>query len=197
MRFSFPRRGHLAAIFTGIVVAAGCSSSSPNAQAFIFATISPTNGGSCAGISGMESFLQIGTMGTPGNPPNRIADGGPNHVSCTVKGSGSTFSISLSATSQSTTMGGSMTLSGDGISSDTGGTNLTGSFVGNITQGQYMSTNCVLTYSTPEGSGGIDPGRIWGHIECDGAMNGAVAVAGGMVSTCTIDVDFVFENCSS
>jgi hypothetical protein len=136
-------------------------------------------------------------MGTPGNPPNRIANGGPNNVSCSVKGSGSTFSITLVANSQSTTTGGSMTLTGSNISSDTGGTNLTGDFVGVITQGQYSSPNCTLTYSTPEGSGGIDPGRIWGHIECVGAINGSVMVGGGMVSTCTIDVDFVFENCSS
>jgi hypothetical protein len=200
MRFSFPRRGHLAAIFTGIVIAAGCSSSSPPAQAFIYGTIIPTNGGSCAGFQSVTPFLQIGTMGTTGDTAVRVPDGGVNHISCSVKGSGSTFSISLAATSQSTTTGGSMTLSGGGIST-TGGMNLDGVFEGNNTQGNtqgvYQSTACVLSYSTPEGPGGIEPGRIWGHIECDGATNGQVVVAGGMASTCTIMVDFVFENCSS
>jgi hypothetical protein len=204
MRFPFPRRGHFAAIFTGIVIAAGCSSSSPPAQAFVYGTITPTTGGSCAGIQGMTEFLEIGNMGTNGVTANRVADGGANHISCSVKGSGSTFAISLSATSQSTTMGGSITLTGGDISSSSGGTNLSGIFVGTSTggtatstNGQYSADNCTLTYTTPEGTGGIDPGRVWAHVECDGATNGNLSVEGGGPSTCNIEVDFVFENCSS
>ena len=198
MRFSFPRRGHLAAIFTGIVIAAGCSSSSPPAQAFVYGTITPTNGGSCAGIQSITPFLQIGQMPAPGqSDPQRVSDGGANHISCTVTGSGSAFNLHLQAESQSTTVGGSMTLDGKNVSGSSGGTNLTGSFLGTTTQGTYSAPACTLSYSTPEGSGGIAPGRIWGHIECDAAMNSNVNVSGGMPSTCNITVDFVFENCSS
>jgi hypothetical protein len=192
-------RGCVFPIFVGIVIAAGCSSSSPPAQAFVYATLTPTTCGSCAGIGGMTPFLQIGNMGTTGDVANRVADGGVNHISCDVKGSGSTYSISITATSQSMvtqTSAGSMVLTGNNISSS-GGTNLEGLFVGTNTQGQYTANNCTLTFSTPEGPGGIAPGRIWGHIDCPGATNGSAMVSGGLASTCTVDVDFVFENCSS
>ncbi len=199
MRFSFPRRGHLAAIFTGIVIAAGCSSSSPAAKAFVYGTITGS-GGTCAGVASMEPFLQIGTMGDPGlADPGRVSDGGSNHISCTVSGSGSTFSLSVSATSESTVtgMGGSMSLHGSNITA-AGGTGLSGVFVGTgVTQGTYNASNCTLSYTTPEGPGGIEPGRVWGHVECDGATNGSVMVLGGGTSTCNIAVDFVFENCGS
>lgn len=157
-----------------------------------------TSGGSCAPAQSMTEFLGIGSMGDPGQSnPNRVSDGGPYHVSCSVKGGGSNFSISVDAISQSTTTGGSMSLSGSGIDPSTGGMNLSGTFVGTTTGGQYTANDCVLTYSTPEGSGGIAPGRIWGHVECDAATNGSVLVSGGAASTCKIEVDFVFENCSS
>jgi hypothetical protein len=201
MRFSFLRRGHLAAIFTGIVVAVGCSSSSPAAQAYVYGTLTPTTGGSCAGIqSSMTEFLQVGTQGTTPsdlNSPTRVPDGGPNHVSCSVKGSGSTYQISLAATSDSTITGGSLILNGNDVSPMSGVTmDIQGTFVGVATSGQYEAMDCVLTYPEQSNNETIAPGRIWGHVDCAGATNHNVSV-GTAVSTCNVAVDFVFENCGS
>jgi hypothetical protein len=203
MRFSSPRRAFVPAILTGIAIAAGCSSSSPPPKVYVYGTLIPTTGGSCAGFAGsMTAFMSIGSAGPPGaNEPARVSDGGPVHVSCDVKGGGSNFQISLSVTSDSSVVGtgGSMRLDGSNISTS-GGTNLDGAFTGLNTSGTYTATDCTLTFpSTSAGSaGGIAPGRIWGHIDCVGATNGAATVGtNGMSSTCTVGVDFIFENCGS
>jgi hypothetical protein len=172
----------------------GSSDSGPEPQAFVYATLAPTNGGSCAGIASLTSFLTIGT-GAGGDVPTRVPNGGTTQVACSVTSTGSTYQVSLSATSDSTTTGGSLTISGTDISGTTGATDLIGVFDGVNTEGQYSANDCALAYATSEGLGGIAPGRIWGHLECDGATNGSVTVSGGLPSTCDVTVDFIFENC--
>jgi hypothetical protein len=199
MRFSPPRRAFVPAILTGIAIATGCSSSSPTSKVYIYATLgpSPGMGGACSGYGTMSEFLSIGSAGPVGQDmPTRVSNGGATNISCTVKGGGSSFDIDLSVTSNSL-MGGTMELSGSGISPTTGATNLTGSFNGVNTSGAYSATDCILTYSTQVGPGAIAPGRIWAHVDCAIATNGDVMVGSGMPSTCAVAADFIFENCGS
>jgi hypothetical protein len=200
MRFSFSGRAFVVAIASSIALAAGCSSAPPVAQAFVQVTLSPTSGGSCVGVGATTTIVSIGTPAAVGsNNPTRVPDGGTVHISCSVKGSSPNFSISLSARSDSTVTGGSLSITGAGITSDSGnnagGMNLNGIFVGTAGYGEYSASDCTLTYSynNAPNVGGIAPGRIWGHVNCVGALNESSMPP----SSCNVDADFVFENCGS
>jgi hypothetical protein len=205
MRFRTSGRPCVSAIAAAIVVAAGCSSAAPTPQTYIAVTLNPT-GGKCP-VNNTTPLISIGSMGTvPANDnPTRVADGGIVHVSCTVKGSSPNFSVQVAAKSDSSVsgMGGTVEISGEGImsthGSNTGGANITGTFAGDV-YGTYAAQDCTLTYSYngTANIGGIAPGRLWAHVSCPDATNGAITVdANGDPATCDVEADVIFENCGS
>jgi len=206
MRFTTSGRVAAFAIAAAIAVAAGCSSSPPTPLAYVAVSLNPTTGGRCP-VSNTTSLISIGSMGQAPteNSPTRVPDGGIIHLSCSVKGSSPNFSIQLDAKSDSSVsgVGGVPEITGSGImftaGSNTGGANIMGTFVGDV-YGTYAASDCTLTYSyngTPN-VGGIAPGRVWAHVSCPDATNGAVTVdQNGDPATCDVEADFVFENCGS
>ena len=55
----------------------------PAAQAFVYGTLAPTSGGSCAGIATLTPFLTIGSAGATGSDnPMRVPNGGSYQITC-------------------------------------------------------------------------------------------------------------------
>ncbi len=174
------------------------TSSVPLAQAYVAVTLFASAGGMCVGVTSPVLLLSIGSMAGLGRDnPTRVPDGSDNdtvHVSCAVQVDGTGFDISLSARSDSSSSGGTLSITGSGITSAAGGVNLSGTFEG-VDYGQFVFSDCALTYSYDNLTdiGGIASGRIWAHVTCPGATT---TDSLGDPSTCDIAADFVFENCS-
>lgn len=198
-------------VATGVMTA--CSSKAPPADAYVSAqaTQNSTNG-SCnfAGVTELSGFPIGSDVGDGGaispNPtriPNGSNQGGAITIECSVKSTGNgTFDISLYADvfTQQVGAGGSMQVSGSVTTSDTVGA--TGA-----SQGLYAtfgtggstytdSTDCTITFPTIPPGGPVDPGRIWGKIDCPNAVLQNKTLPGGGMEACDISALFVFENCS-
>jgi hypothetical protein len=181
------------------VLASACSGSSPTAKAFVDAQLeSGATGGSCT-FSDVTA-LQIGPTAMAGQTVQRVANGGINSVSCTVKASNGGFSVQaqIESTSSVVGQGGSLRITGN-VGKD--GT-ATGIDVTLNASGQtYAGSGCTITtgfganaiggvtLGLPPALPSVAPGRLWGHLECLEA-----SISNG-TSHCKVEADFVLENC--
>jgi hypothetical protein len=210
----------LSAAAAALAVAA-CSTSSgggigspPPADAFVSARVGG-GGGTCNLATENTSWLTVGFAadGTPDTVTDQstTASGGTASVMCTVHPSGSGFDIQLSAsvsgagggaiTIASTPAGGPVTTSGGaGIAASF--TSATGTDAGTL--GPYTSSSCTLSFTymgqpVPD-SPPIAAGRIWGHVDCPGAIDTGqdpLGVDGGKPpAACPASADFLFEHCN-
>lgn len=192
------------------LVGSACSSTPDPPQAFVKLVMSPSLAapGMCVGYPSDTTLMQVGTPGnTNVNPivqPTRISTGAQTvQISCSVHPTGNTFTVGIQIAQGdvSSTGSTSLTVSATGVDPATGAMNVTGN-VSNSIAGDYGSMACVLSYGTP-GAGGepsgspVASGRIWAHLSCPSATNGAITTQSGGPSTCDTEVDFIFENCSS
>jgi hypothetical protein len=193
-----------------VAVAAGCSSKPATARAFVNAALrSGTSSTGACNFSASQPIVQVGTWDKTAalsdTNPTRVNDGtiqgGSVSLDCSVRPTGSTFSIGLSAQVMNTQVGGggAMTIAGSNIDPSTGGSNVQGTFAfGGV---QYTDSNCTISYtfnggqiSLANNAPKIAPGRIWAHIDCP---NASAQGPSGQNLVCDANADFVFENCGS
>jgi hypothetical protein len=192
------------------LIASACSSSPSPPQAFIKLVMSTSLGfpGECTGYPSDTTIMQVGTPGmpdsVPATAPTRVATGASTVVvSCSVHQTGTTtyaVNLAISQGDVNAMIGTtSLTIVGT-VDSSQGGTNLSGD-VSSSTGGDYHSSMCNVTFSTP-GAGAepagapVAPGRIWAHLSCAAAQNPNIQTGSGP-ATCDAEADVIFENCSS
>ena len=175
------------------IVSGACSSTPPTARAFVDASLASGNAGQC-NVADAAHFLVIGNNTVASNPV-RINDGanqgGQVHISCTVRPTGASFAIALSAELSTPVIssGGSFTITGTVDAQ--GGQNIAATF--NYARNTYTATDCTIVYDVQPANGPIAPGRIWGHLDCPNAQ---LSGSGTPVS-CDASAEFVFENCAT
>jgi hypothetical protein len=193
------------------LIASACSSSPSPPQAFVKLVMSPSIGapGMCVGYASQTTIMQVGTPGMPDSvpavAPTRVATGASSVVvSCSVHQTGTTtyaVNLAISQGDVNAMIGTSSLIIAGTVDSSQGGTNLSGD-VSTSTGGDYHSSTCSITFSTP-GAGGepagapVAPGRIWAHLSCDGTQNPNITTQADTPSTCDAEADVIFENCSS
>jgi hypothetical protein len=71
--------------------------------------------------------------------------------------------------------------------------------VGSTGTSLYDPTTCVLTYANP-GNGSIEPGRIWGSLNCSNLQDTSKSVITSTGSTqpltCSGTITFMFADCA-
>jgi|HubBroStandDraft_1064217.scaffolds.fasta_scaffold11460_6 hypothetical protein len=193
------------------LVASACGSAPAPAQAYVFLQMSadsPAAEGMCVGYLSETTLIQIGMPGDPNaspmpTAPTRVSTGAQHiEIACSVHQEGDSFAINLQVFQGDVAGTGSTTLTVSGmVSASTGGTNLT-SDVSNTIAGDYHSTACTISFTTP-GAGAspqgppVAPGRIWAHLSCPAGQNSNVTTQSGGPSTCDAEADFIFENCGT
>jgi hypothetical protein len=191
-----------ALLVAGAVTA--CSAKSPPADAYVAVTAANDTSSSC-NFSGTVALFQIGSDTTdaggislnPTRVQNGTDQGGAVSLSCSVKSVGNgQFDIALSAelvTSQ-VGAGGSMTITGM-VDSNGATQTIQGAF--SSAGSSYLESDCSITYPTTPPGGPVDPGRIWGKIDCPNAVLQNKTQPGGGAIMCDVSALFVFENCGS
>jgi hypothetical protein len=169
-------------------------------DAFVAATAGPGQGdaGACP-LSTLTTIFALGTA-TSGHPTTvqdmTTIGGVGTSVVCTVHPDGSGFDVEVSANAGGP-MGGAFSVNAPnrvGAVTASGAQNLDVSITAAASGISYNSTACTLTYTyggqpVPV-SPPIDPGRIWAHISCPAATEGAQPSA-----QCDVEADFLFEEC--
>ncbi len=205
---SLLRYGTYLTLLGACTASMGCNNpSSPPAAVYIQATVGPTAAQTCPQVS-TKPVLDVGT-GTGGTPTTVDDQGngssGQVSVTCTVHPSGNGFDVDLETNMQGT-QGGSVVIttpSGDGRVTTGTSTGVTAHFLGNMTGGPYVDTNCTITYTYMGSDINLSPlvaaGRIWGHIDCPHAQDRSQMKTqpdGGVgPAECFASADFLFENC--
>jgi hypothetical protein len=149
--------------------------------------------------------MQVGQPGVPTDnpttPPTRVLSGAQDvTIACSVHQEGDSFAINLQISQGNVTGMGASSLTVSGmVNASTGGTSLT-SDVSNTIAGDYHSSTCTVSYSTPSAGAPpqgppVAPGRIWAHVSCPATQNAAITTQSGGPSTCDAEADFIFENC--
>jgi hypothetical protein len=177
----------------------------PVPDAFVAAFVGPGSGGtSVCGYASDQTFVQIGSPVDP--KPDTVTDGdvqpgsGTVSLSCKVDSSGGGFNIQLSA-EVGGSQGASFTAVGE-VSAN-GGTGIQGGFT-SATNGTFSDENCTITFTynmqpVPVAGSPVDPGRIWGHVDCPNAKQPGTTETsddGSLTErTCDAHADFLFENC--
>jgi len=184
-------------------VTAACSSKAPEPDAYVSAQV--IGGPNCL-VEDQGLFL-IGSDTTDGggisaNPtrvPSGTNQGGAVTITCSVKASGSNYNIELNAllNSQQAGAGGSLTITGtvDATTGAQSGINAT--FVGGGNTYQESDGDCSISYPANPPGGPVQPGRIWGSINCPNATESGKVTGGGEPVTCQLSALFVFENCGT
>ncbi len=162
------------------------------AQAEVATTLNPSGNPMYSGACPVGSPTDVLTIGNdPGSgTPMTVGDGMGAMISCTVHPDGSGFDVSLKATVPGGS-GGTLTItsaSGQPVTT-MGGMGLSATMDASAENyGVYSGMSCTLDYNNARSNPPIAAGRIWGHVNCQVAMDTSS-------HTCAIDAQFVFENC--
>lgn len=189
-RFKQPIALAWPALFACAAMAA-CSKTPATPDAFVDALV---GGGSACSLGANQEFLKIGSTTNP-NEPSTVPDGtGTVSVECTVSPGGDGFDLTLGAAGPNS---GKITINGHVTTM--GGT-VRATFVNN-TYGAFAADKCALTYkfsgSPVPSNQAISAGEIFGHIECQGAVDqGGAQNADGTPVACDASADFLFSNCA-
>jgi hypothetical protein len=169
-------------------------------DAYVVATAGPGQGeaGSCP-LSTTTTIFALGTA-TSGRPATvqdmTLIGGVSTSVVCTVHPDGGGFDVQVSANAGGP-MGGTFSVNAPnrvGAVTASGAQNLDVSITAAKSGISYNSNACTLTYTyggqpVPV-SPTIAPGRIWAHVSCPAATEGAQPSA-----QCDVEADFLFEQC--
>jgi hypothetical protein len=186
------------------------SGQASSADAFVTTVVGPGSASpvTVCNLTSADAILDIGqpVAGKPLTVSDGDSSGGSQvHVTCSVRAVGAGFDIALSATLEGVN-GANLTITsptGAGAVTANGGSGITGVFQ-STNLGTYRQNDCTITFTyngeTVPDSPPIAAGRIWGHISCPAAQDGARQVMepdGGSTNVqCDAEADFLFEQCS-
>jgi hypothetical protein len=171
---------------------AACSKTPAIADAYVDAFVGGGDG--CSSFSASTEFVKIGGSAST-TEPQTVPDGTGNvSIQCTVQASGNGYQLTLGAAGPGNsriTITGNVTASGGtvklDVSSDTVGA-------------AFQASDCTLAYtylrSAVPKSQALNPGEIFAHIDCTGAVQqGGAENPDGTPITCDANADFLFSNC--
>jgi hypothetical protein len=127
-------------------------------------------------------------------PERAVHNQNGDSITCSVKESGSGFKVTARAAGYSEFDGKKLTNSivhiGIGQIGSSGTASGTLTVMDHASLTQYLSEDC--TYTVQGGALGVEPGKIWGSVSCQGLGD-----ASSPGTACEVDTGFfVFENCA-